>query len=270
VKLQTQHGQEAPEWIRQLISSHLVEAVPKFSKFIHGCACLFPERISLLPYWMPQMDVDIHKPVNQDFGIRRSGRHLLSGSTSDDDDDDDLDSEEEAEAEEEEDEEEGAPRVPRDASSTQNGERTSGAQALGLGDPEDQTAVGVTEDADYPLYDSEEEIDSEDEMERARRTGGWLYYSALIRGYSETAARASWTVLKVILPHPQPSEVDMSNRRQRYFGNQEIQTKKFKAPKGKKIYVPVRVEPKVYFAAERTFLGWVSAVCVMSSSRVDR
>ncbi|CRK36932.1 hypothetical protein BN1708_016558, partial [Verticillium longisporum] len=29
------------------------------------------------------------------------------------------------------------------------------------------------------------------------------------------------------------------------FGSGEIQTKKFKAPKGKKIYVPVRVEPKV-------------------------
>ena len=42
------------------------------------------------------------------------------------------------------------------------------------------------------------------------------------------------------------------------FGGAEIQTKRFKAPKGKKIYVPVRVEPKVYFAAERTFLSWVS------------
>ena len=36
VKLQTQAGQEPPEWVRQLIASHLVEAVPKFSKFIHG------------------------------------------------------------------------------------------------------------------------------------------------------------------------------------------------------------------------------------------
>jgi len=38
VKLQTQFGQEPPEWVRQLVSSHLVESVPKFSKFIHGCA----------------------------------------------------------------------------------------------------------------------------------------------------------------------------------------------------------------------------------------
>ena len=40
VKLQTQMGQEPPKWVRELVQSHLVEAVPKFSKFIHGCATL--------------------------------------------------------------------------------------------------------------------------------------------------------------------------------------------------------------------------------------
>ena len=35
VKLQTQAGQEPPSWVKELVSSHLVEAVSKFSKFIH-------------------------------------------------------------------------------------------------------------------------------------------------------------------------------------------------------------------------------------------
>ena len=35
VKLQTQAGQESPFWVKELVSSHLVEAVSKFSKFIH-------------------------------------------------------------------------------------------------------------------------------------------------------------------------------------------------------------------------------------------
>ncbi|KAI4842764.1 SPX-domain-containing protein, partial [Aureobasidium sp. EXF-8846] len=69
VKLQTQAGQQPPEWIRELVASHLVEAVPKFSKFIHGTATLNPSRIDLLPFWMPQMDVDIRKPVSHRFGI---------------------------------------------------------------------------------------------------------------------------------------------------------------------------------------------------------
>lgn len=30
VKLQTQFGQEPPEWVTDLVESHLVEAVPKF------------------------------------------------------------------------------------------------------------------------------------------------------------------------------------------------------------------------------------------------
>lgn len=71
VKLQTQAGQEPPEWIRELTASHLVEAVPQFSKFIHGTAKLQFDRIKLLPFWMPQMDVDIRKPATHKFGIER-------------------------------------------------------------------------------------------------------------------------------------------------------------------------------------------------------
>ncbi|KAI5284584.1 vacuolar transporter chaperone, partial [Ascosphaera acerosa] len=71
VKLQTQAGQEPPQWIRELTASHLVEAVPKFSKFIHGTANIFAEHIKLLPYWMPQMDIDIRKPRTGGFGIER-------------------------------------------------------------------------------------------------------------------------------------------------------------------------------------------------------
>lgn len=83
VKLQTQFGQEPPEWVTELINSHLVESVPKFryasssfshrgflhlfrrvrpltytsmggSKFIHGCATLMPHRVDLVPFWLPQ------------------------------------------------------------------------------------------------------------------------------------------------------------------------------------------------------------------------
>ncbi|KAL9937039.1 hypothetical protein V8E36_004274 [Tilletia maclaganii] len=71
VKLQTQFGQEPPEWVRELVASHLVEAVPKFSKFIHGCATLLPNRVDLVPFWLPQMDTDIRKPVTRNLAIER-------------------------------------------------------------------------------------------------------------------------------------------------------------------------------------------------------
>lgn len=249
VKLQTQHGQEPPEWVRQLISSHLVEAVPKFSKFIHGTATLFPHHIKLLPYWMPQMDVDIRKPVTRNFGIRRPGLSSASGSTSDDEDEDedDLDSDDEDE-------------LPANtAAVSSNGESSviRTLQPLPLTDAEDQTLQSAVADDDYPIYDSDEEYDSDDNLEESRRVGGWVYYSILAKTYGHRTARAICDALKAMSPHPRSSDVPRSNRLQMFFGDQEIQTKRFKAPKGKKIYVPVRVEPKVYFAAERTFLGWL-------------
>jgi hypothetical protein len=247
VKLQTQAGQEPPEWVRQLISSHLVEAVPKFSKFIHGTACLFPDRIKLLPFWMPQMDVDIRKPVTHDFGIRRAGR---SGTTtSSDDEADELDSDDE------EDEVAAAATGPGSARRT-NGQQRIISRAT---DAEGQTVDLPGGETDFPIYDSDDEYDENYELEEARRVGGWHYYSTLIANKSRAVGRGAVNVLKYLVPAPRATQVDRSARQEMLFGDGPVQTKKFKAPPGKKIYVPVRVEPKVYFAAERTFLGWVSA-----------
>ncbi|KAI8354141.1 VTC domain-containing protein [Choanephora cucurbitarum] len=71
VKLQTQLGQEPPQWILELVNSHLVESVPKFSKFVHGCATLLEEKVTVLPFWLPQMNVDIRKPEMHTIGVHR-------------------------------------------------------------------------------------------------------------------------------------------------------------------------------------------------------
>lgn len=245
VKLQTQAGQEPPEWVRQLISSHLVEAVPKFSKFIHGTASLLPDRIHLLPFWMPQMDVDIRKPKTHDFGIRRVGQ---SGTTTtSDDEEDDLDSDdEEVEAP--------ADNGPRPGLSN----RQSSHRIRGASDTEGQTVELPNEHEDFPIYDSDDEYDENYELEEARRVGGWHYYSTLIASKSRALGNGTLKALKLLVPAPRATQVDRSARQEMLFGDGPIQNKKFRAPPGKKIYVPVRVEPKVFFAAERTFLGWVS------------
>lgn len=81
VKLQTQFGQEPPQWIIELVNSHLVESVPKFSKFIHGCATLLEDKINVLPFWLPQMEIDIRKPATGVFGVHRPNA-IHSSSTS--------------------------------------------------------------------------------------------------------------------------------------------------------------------------------------------
>ena len=255
VKLQTQLGQEPPEWVRQLISSHLVEAVPKFSKFIHGTATLFPDRIKLLPFWMPQMDVDIRKPRSHDFGIRRPTQSLTT-TTSEDEDDLDSDDDEVSEPSV-------GPTGPTNGeSSTQGAAQQPGRAAAALPpvlpkDIEDQTLDRPTVLDDYPLYDSDDDSD-EDRLEEARRVGGWHYYSTLLSTYAHAVARGALAAAKAVVPVPHASVVPRGERQQLLFGTGPLQTQRFKAPKGKKIYVPVRVEPKVFFAAERTFLGWVS------------
>ena len=248
VKLQTQAGQEPPEWVRELISSHLVEAVPKFSKFIHGTARLFPDRIHLLPYWMPQMDVDIRKPTSHDFGIRRPELSSTTNTSTDDEEDLDSDDEDKAAA---------TQRHPGPSASGARGTTQNGSRA----DVEDQTVdLPPVNEEPYPIYDSDDEYDENYEMEEARRVGGWHYYKTLLATKGHALGRGTLTVLHYLVPRPRSTQVDRSARQEMFFGNERIQTKKFRAPPGKKIYVPVRVEPKVYFAAERTFLGWVSTV----------
>ncbi|KAJ3112993.1 vacuolar transporter chaperone [Phlyctochytrium bullatum] len=62
IKLQTQFGQSAPQWAIDLANSHLVEAVPKFSKFHHGVAFFHPHKVLTVPFWFYQMNRNILKP----------------------------------------------------------------------------------------------------------------------------------------------------------------------------------------------------------------
>ncbi|KAG0136894.1 putative vacuolar transporter chaperone (Vtc4) [Tuber indicum] len=244
VKLQTQAGQEPPEWVRELTSSHLVEAVPKFSKFIHGTATLFPDKIDLLPFWLPQMHIDIRKPTTHKFGIERPNQ---SGSGSSDDP---FDSDEDAS-----DVEDSHPS--RDPSQRLIGARESineagrvertngGGGPRGIQD-EEERAGDPAPGEEYPLYDSEDD-DSEDETgrrngARKRSLGKRVKGAAgkILSGLG-TVARRNATTTSVT---PQAPVQGITYAR------------KFKAPPGKRIFVPVRVEPKVYFAAERTFLSW--------------
>ncbi|KAE8151145.1 VTC domain-containing protein [Aspergillus avenaceus] len=252
VKLQTQAGQEPPQWIRELTASHLVEAVPKYSKFIHGTATLFPERINLLPFWMPQMDVDIRKPATRRFGIERplASTSLSANETPEDDDsDDELDDEQQF-------------------SNGRRGDRPPNGQLArdDLFADTDGNALDIEEriavqplpgDEDYPLYDSDDEYMDTYELEEARRVGGMYYYRQLLKYYGQQTGIALVAGLKALIPRPRPTNMPPPEQRGIAVMGDRRTVKRFTAPKGKRIHVPVRVEPKVYFAAERTFLSWL-------------
>lgn len=229
VKLQTQLGQEPPQWVRELVSSHLVEAVPKFSKFIHGCATLLPDMVDLIPFWLPQMDTDIRKPVTQHYGIERPAHYGSSLSGDDDEDDDPSDLEY---IDEEEALGEARPIVRFDS-------RRSALASAG-------TDITLTNGSDEtsPLLGSSGPI-------RRRPVPGESFKAFLFSPYYAVADFFYSTFLE-------PVNVAKVPKGTEYISD-------IKVPKGKRISVPVRIEPKVYFANERTFLSWIHVGIVLAA-----
>ncbi|KAF1979734.1 SPX-domain-containing protein [Bimuria novae-zelandiae CBS 107.79] len=270
VKLQTQAGQEPPQWIRDLTSSHLVEAVPKFSKYIHGTSTLQPQRIKLLPYWAPQMHVDIRKPVSHKFGIERPGASndiSTSGNMEDDSDDEESlpaddgahDDEQLKQLREARDLQEQTDLARRrDYGTIENGD---GPNAL---DVEERISAQQLYNSDHPIYDSDS--DDEDEMEEARRKGGWQYRSLVAKQKVKAFSNTILNGLIAIVPRPRATEVGEGGFQLGVPSwKQPGEVKHFKAPKGKRIHVPVRVEPKVQLATERTFLSWLEFSILLGS-----
>ena len=251
VKLQTQAGQEPPEWVRELIGSHIVEAVPKFSKFIHGTATLFPTRINLLPFWMPQMDVDIRKPVTRRFGIERpgnTGSYTTSDDPLEDDSDDDDPTNEESNQYNDRlvhgnSDDEGVRRLreARDAMENYDMARTrdfphDSGNAL---DVEERVAAApASHPDDYPIYDSEDEDADADDMEEAKQIGGWHYRGKLLKHHAILAKDHILHALKFATPAPKPTQLPASSG---VMGGQ-VEATRFKAPKGKR-KLPIPAPP---------------------------
>jgi uncharacterized membrane protein YidH (DUF202 family) len=273
VKLQTQAGQQPPEWIRELTASHLVEAVPKFSKFIHGTAKLNPDRIDLLPFWMPQMKVDIRKPVSHRFGIERPGQSKDISTTDLDDESDDEGDLPPAEGNvniqrlrEARDAMEAHERDQRreeleEAEAEQHVNGSAPGNSLDI--EERIAAQGLPNaDDDYPLYDSDDE---DEDLEEARRVGGWYYYGMWVRKHLNDAKNSVWNTLVYVAPRPRATQMPGYGGASMGINKASGELRRFIAPPGKRIHVPVRIEPKVSLATERTFLSWLEFSIIIGS-----
>ncbi|KAF8907281.1 VTC domain-containing protein [Gymnopilus junonius] len=356
VKLQTQYGQQPPKWITDLVQSHLVEAVPKFSKFIHGCASLLPNRVDLVPFWLPQMDVDIldkpntgylsviERPIgSQSSSGKTSSRQTTTTSPADTEGSQILDNvyteplsegeEDELELglepakdegmrtglsggdfeaaisyrehmlqerrEEEEEERKRAKRQGKEKSSAvvqeheqEEGEEAQGSPLVVAAEEEvegvprrhkfvRQKSEGISKKAFSidPLAPSsafDETLKTKLAGEEAKRE----------KFYSSSPARRSGSRRRYGRRNDQVEEEEADNE---LGGNEEerrqdeaeeeaalggwmkrdsedrIVERNVRAPAGKRISVPVRIEPKVYFAAERTFLKWLNNAVFIGS-----
>ncbi|KAI0649460.1 SPX-domain-containing protein [Trametes meyenii] len=295
VKLQTQFGQEPPQWVTELVSSHLVEAVPKFSKFIHGCATLLPNRVDLVPFWLPQMEVDILKPDTGALVIERPLQSSSKGSSSRAGTSGDTTPEHihYAEPVSEGEEDEAMDMAPA---------RDEGKR-IGLAGHDVAAAVAIREknlkERDTQAAaagDADVESDGEDADERSpflkrnARAGGANIVAAALSGTAavramsidplatssafdetlrdrlreENAQRRAVREGSAVDEEDDEDDEEQSRSRAREEGGVDVRSasdrildRSWRAPPGKRIAIPVRIEPKVYFAAERTFFKWL-------------
>ncbi|KAJ7285218.1 VTC domain-containing protein [Mycena rebaudengoi] len=304
VKLQTQFGQEPPQWVMELVQSHLVEAVPKFSKFIHGCATLLPNRVDLVPFWLPQMDTDILKPdtgyltiierpsqINSASGSSTKGssdrntsvRYHEPVSEGEDDDDQDL-----APAKDEHKRTGLSGKEVEDAIAYREHmlktRRESGAPGISVSLSSVRSSsrfrIPDDEDEDEGQSDADDDDSGDEAAERGRKPTATksvpigkprtLSIDPLapssafdetlrdrLRGEREAARHRRNEDEEETLPAPEDADSEEDPLITRPTDDRQLSSH-VRAPPGKRISVPVRIEPKVYFAAERTFLKWLN------------
>lgn len=236
IKLACQPDQ-IPQWVRDLATSHLVESVPKFSKFLHGVATLFPDKIKVLPFWMPQMGTDIRKPAKPGFGTEHQSASRIDTS-SEDPLDNDSDTEPTVG---------GSHLSPKNRSNGTSTPATSSrnystlpeypredqADAEFLDAEERIAALPALDEEDYPLYYSDSE-DEDDELAEAREAGGWKYRYLLVKHHANAATDRLLSWLKPLAPVPRPTAyVPQASSRLAALGN-GVKQVKWQAPPGKR------------------------------------
>jgi len=304
VKLQTQFGQEPPKWVTDLVQSHLVEAVPKFSKFIHGCATLLPNRVDLVPFWLPQMDTDILKSNTGYLSIERPSTISSSKGTSDRQSsglgspDADINSGSYTEPVSDGEEDEDMDIVPAKDEGRRTGlTETEAAEAIAYREKmlqqaaEDQILNG--KNGQYKAKGGDggnEDVLQEDMNERTpflrvrpasanapeRLRTLSIDPLAPSSAFDETlrerlqgakSREEGGSSIEDTAVNDEDEEQDDQEEGSSHGGTRGDErelVRHFKAPRGKRVAVPVRIEPKVYFAAERTFLKWLNFAVLVS------
>lgn len=267
VKLQTQYGQEPPQWVTDLVRSHLVEAVPKFSKFIHGCATLLPHRVDLVPFWLPQMDTDILKPDTGSVPFERKSvppSRLQSADGSSGLQTPDRRStgqhytEPVSEGEEDEEMDLAPARDERQRTGISGKELDEAIAFREKMLKENQAASsnreGGSKDGEgvnerTPFLKNRGTTTVPPVKPRALSIDPLAPSQAFDKTLRERLGTAVETANQDETPHDEVEEALQSEER--------ILSRDFRAPQGKRVAIPVRIEPKVYFASERTFLKWL-------------
>eukprot|EP00899_Mesostigma_viride_P021788 jgi/Mesvir1/29610/Mv21464-RA.3 len=227
VKLSLLAGEDPPAWVEALTSSGMCTHVHKYSKFIHGSATLLPDLVQSVPYWFD--DASIRKSImltTAPNGIAPSMTKKRAAI--------DMGAGGAARAA-------GKPPLPRDHSSqglskivaTPSGGAESRAEFV-VGTLKGRSAVGANGEAEAPNHPLLARTPQLDLM--AAGGGAALPPAAEEEGCHCLDALRSRECLK--LRH-----------------REHLLPRK----------VPMKIEPKTFFANERTFLNWLHMAITMGT-----
>ncbi|KAG0170198.1 vacuolar transporter chaperone [Apophysomyces sp. BC1034] len=228
IKLDLAPDEDEPRWVVDLEESGILEEAFDFSKFVHGIAVMFDTRVALLPYWLAHINDEVlnQLPVLPSQTPSVVAKQHKGKSKADYDYEDENGGEVrlllEGTA--------GSPRIQEQAPAT---ERTS---LLRSGQPSASTSS----------------------------------YMGIVQP-NGVASRSTAEAESGLLGTLQAVPDHIAQIFQQLFGNkEEPQTVKSRSrplapvvlPPGvkvpKKVVTPLRVEPKVFFANERTYFSWMS------------
>ncbi|CAO3587216.1 unnamed protein product [Absidia cylindrospora] len=216
-------GQSEPEWVTHLQESGILEEAFDFSKFVHGIAVMFDTRVALLPYWLAQMGDDLDElPVlpSQTPSVGKKAHHLQYDNK-------------------------GKGR----AASEDDDDNNRDAASAGLRQRPPQSST-TTDDNDT------NERTSLLQQQNNASTSSYTTFPRLkepeAREEPPTWAQRCINDLGTVMRHlflGQESSVSST-------APPVVLPPGIKLPK--KVITPLRVEPKVFFANERTYFSWMS------------
>eukprot|EP01024_Parvocaulis_polyphysoides_P009222 TRINITY_DN12837_c0_g2_i3.p2 TRINITY_DN12837_c0_g2~~TRINITY_DN12837_c0_g2_i3.p2 ORF type:complete len:378 (+),score=48.56 TRINITY_DN12837_c0_g2_i3:1259-2392(+) len=199
----------APDWVRTLINTGLLVPVPKFSKFLHGMAMLFGDKIESAPYWF------LPDPNNSEFV---------------------------------------SPANIKEMADTYDPYMTKGASWLWPKMPQDAFAIGNPPEV--------LEVDAEGFAEIPRQSTQHNTPKQQVQTdkpvpspfQQESSKKNEWSI--------EMGRIQQADRGFSKVNDESFNQSKQNVKKGK-LLVRTRVEPKVFFANERTFLSWMSIAVLL-------
>eukprot|EP01027_Heterolobosea_sp_BB2_P019108 GEZU01026842.1.p1 GENE.GEZU01026842.1~~GEZU01026842.1.p1 ORF type:complete len:612 (-),score=187.52 GEZU01026842.1:91-1926(-) len=227
VKLQ----EGSPDWVTQLVESDWVMNAAKFSKFIHGTAVLHPDKTRVVPYWFNEQGKfdDPYAPNYSEESSATAASSMLN-----------------------------SPSTSSIASSRKKSITTDGASTTkqtGIRDFEQEL-----EDVERYNKRADEESDEEVDDHVSLLVGDSVASTPDLRNRADKKRRGTATSSTVVTTSSQPKK-----RLCWPFGSKKKDEAETTTADGKRRHPGrVKIEPKTFFANERTFLQWLNTTVFLS------